>query len=654
MPSDWKSRATAVTSGDDWKARATIVSAPPQVGTPEFSRMLQGSKATAASPLPVPPTSSDWRGVEGVKRGAKNLVGMVTGPIQTALTPPRDPAELAIALTTGPMGLYQKRATQAALEKGGEAVASYQRGDIPGAVAGGIEAATGLPTERLLRTAGADLPGAVAEMATTAGGMAALGRYGGPAAKKGAATVRIAGQEIAGAGKAPVLIAQRQRLARIADQESSYNQALINAKEQHGQNLQVYDEKVAEIKANHTRKIGEIEAGYTARVAKVQAEDAARAAERQQLVRQAEAVEARRGTITSAIKGLQVLILDNVKNAHEAARGVLDKRWDSLRGRVQETAHRLTGEDAKADAAPIYNAVRAAERDILRGVPESITLFRQILKELGIQEVVDTPEGITALPGEAGAPLSKTVDFDTARVQYSALGAKRYSGGSIPGNVKRAIAHVQGAVDGQIYKMTEPAGATAAYEGLKKDWATYSNDWWNMESVATGGSPLARIFQAEDPPFVSDQVLGKAGERLLRMTAAYKKHGASPELMAKLRQLSAEHKELTKVRVSGEVGKTEVPPPKFPSPPRIPEPPQAKAVKRPEVPPEVNPAVIRRDILERAATHRYGWWELLFPPYLLVRMAITSPFIREWLAKQPRRETPVTELPTPPSAPARP
>jgi len=148
------------------------------IGTPRSGWRTQ-IEGTAPPPEPV----------RGIGRGLKNLAGMVTGPVETALAPPTSWPEFGAALT-GPGGLYFHRTAQAALEKGQEALGFARRGDIPGAVAGGIEAATGLPTERLLRTAGADLPGAVAEMATTAAGVAALGRYGGRAIGKGAAATK--------------------------------------------------------------------------------------------------------------------------------------------------------------------------------------------------------------------------------------------------------------------------------------------------------------------------------------------------------------------------------------------------------------------------------------------------------------------------------
>jgi hypothetical protein len=71
-----------------------------------------------------------------------------------------------------------------------------------------------------------------------------------------------------------------------------------------------------------------------------------------------------------------------------------------------------------------------------------------------------------------------------------------------------------------------------------------------MSGEGTGGSTLARLYRAADQPIVQGHVLDKNfGDRLLKTFAKYKKFGASPEAMLKLKDYAERLKAWKGVKV---------------------------------------------------------------------------------------------------------
>jgi hypothetical protein len=154
------------------------------------------------------------------------------------------------------------------------------------------------------------------------------------------------------------------------------------------------------------------------------------------------------------------------------------------------------------------------------------------------------------------------------------------------------------------------------------------------------------VIRAKDPGFVSQQVLGKAGERMAETLAKYKQDGGNPSAVAKLRSLNTQAKSLPKIRVPSAPGKLELPAePKLgqlPEAKAAPKAPKLREAKAPDLPSKVDPAELRLKKLTEAAGRPFRWYDL-FPPYLMEHMALKNPAFREWVASQAREELPIDQ-----------
>lgn len=417
---------------------------------------------------------------------------------------------------------------------------------------------------------------------------------------------RILSQEISGAGKEPVIRAARSREAAIETSQAKHQGAVEQAVEHHREAVGKHARELAESSAKH------IEQEAAAREKWVQ-----KAFEHKQGKSEAAKVSARKETLERSTEASTKILKQNIDTAHEAVRSALGARWNALRDQV--------GKDTPLDSVKIGNAIEMAKQRFLMGSPESLKVFNDLMKQMEFEG------DQIAAEGGGLQPALKPLTWDEGRVHYSALQDKIYSG-ELPGNILRGLRHVADTVDSQLKKVATEKGAGETYSKLKSDWSQYMDDWKDMSSVATGGSPLARALVAQDPGFVSSQVLGKAGERMMQMAARYNQYGLSPRLMSRIRGMNAELKSLPKVKVSAEPAPYEAP-----ALPKGKEAPRMKEIAKPAVPAPVDPVGIRRARLEEFAGRPFRFYDL-FPPYLIEHMMMKNPAFREWVATQKRQE----------------
>jgi hypothetical protein len=353
----------------------------------------------------------------------------------------------------------------------------------------------------------------------------------------------------------------------------------------------------------------------TAKAAEAQRDWVNRAMEARQQQAEAARVQARREVLERGQEAYADRLLKNIKNTYATVKGRLDSRWNSLRSTsITRNGVPTALRDEPLNSRAIADTIDIAERKFLQGAPDSLKQFRDLMNWMR------EDEGMTQLVGEEGGGAKaklRPITWDEARTHYTALGDRMFSG-DLPGNVMNAIRYVREKGLGEELKAG--AGrfkALPQYESLLNDWSQFESDWKDTSSVTrAGGSPLAIAVKAPSGATLSPQVLGKTGDLLMQRLGKYTDAGASPATAAALRKLNAESKALPKVRA-----------PEFPARP-----------KPVEMPPEIDPIAIRRMRLLQYASRPKRWYDIVVPPHAVVEPLLSSDAIREWVARQPRKE----------------
>jgi hypothetical protein len=130
-------------------------------------------------------------------------------------------------------------------------------------------------------------------------------------------------------------------------------------------------------------------------------------------------------------------------------------------------------------------------------------------------------------------------DFGVLRRTYTKLNDVLYGSRELPTDLYDAVKTVRDSLGSDLQKAATTAGKGDQYKQALKAWAQYQEDWHGTKAVAKGGSPLAKVLQAEDPQYVIDQLKGKSGERLVRMLGNYGEYGADSGLAQRLKNFSA-------------------------------------------------------------------------------------------------------------------
>lgn len=293
-------------------------------------------------------------------------------------------------------------------------------------------------------------------------------------------------------------VPQKMKSALSEDQQASYTKSLDKANAEHTEALADYAEKEADARAKWVQK---------AFKAKQSAVDTVKAVNKKEI-------------LNRGVDEYTKIAQDNLQKTHDAVRGQLDNRWNSLRDAMQ---------DATVPSSDIFNAVESAKNEFLRGSPASTQQFNNLVKEIGIEKFVEDESGnLRATPDNA------PVSWDTARVHSSAIG-NTLSSGNLPGNVYQALKAVRTALEDQLGKAAEQNGRGDEYNSVRKDWSNYMTDWKDTSGVNKGGSPLAHALSSPDAQNVTKIINGPAGDRMIGTLAKYKRFGGRPDLLAATR-----------------------------------------------------------------------------------------------------------------------
>lgn len=455
--------------------------------------------------------------------------------------------------------------------------------------------------------------------------------------------VRVLSQEIAGAGKEPVLLEGMRNKAVAAERASSYEKAKTDTARENSTRMQEHAAEVEKAKQFHQKAVSEYEQStadkkseYANKVAKARKEWVDKAYAAKQAEQESAKIDARRETLGRSQSEYGDRLRQNIQDTYKTVKSRLDSRWNGLRSTPTKSGGGLSilG-DEKGNAVDLKHGMENAEEEFLQGSPDSLKTFRDLTGWIS-RDADGKIDG-------GGEPL-KPPTWNELRTHYSAMGDAMY-GREIPANVFRALRYVRDeVVGGQLRDMAAKAGVGEKYSSLLRDHSQFEGDWMDTSSVTrSGGSPLAIARKAPNAATLIPQVTGRTGDLLMERLGKYRDSGASPATASAIRKLGSEIKNLPTVKIPKAPGKLELPkePSAGESPElKLPRDPKMKTAKQTDPVDPVDPVAIRRKKLTEAAAKKFSWWDT-FPPYLIERLALKNPAFREWVATQARKETPV-------------
>lgn len=522
-------------------------------------------------------------------------------------------------------------------------------GEVPGAI-------------RDLKQSGVGMPALALQVPRTMGNLATsyeLGRLAQPgykslAGKVGKATVetpaRVTLQRLSGAGKEPVLMEAIKRKATETERAANFGKAKAEIERSNQERLQEHAQEVSKAQAKYRQELvdydkatAEKKAEHSSKVLKARKEWVDKAYAAKAAEQEAAKVSARRDTLNRTQEEYGKQLQQNMKQTFQTVKGRLDSRWDHLRKTPIKRGDKLTIlNDEPLNSKAIADTVDEAQKKFLQGAPESITQFRNLMNWMR----EDTGGASASMVDAAGGaePALRPITWDEARTHYSALGDRMFSG-DLPGNVMQAIRYVRdkGLATELRFGATR-ANALPAYESILQDWSGFESDWKDMSSITRGGgSPLAVALKAPNAATLIPQVTGRTGDLLMERFGRYRDAGASPTMASAIRKLGTEAKNLPKVRVPKTPGPLELPAePKIGEPPELstPKAPKLKTAKTPEPVPPIDPVSIRRMKMLQYSGKPKRYYDYL-PPNFPAEQFLSVDAIREWVARQPRKELPV-------------
>ena len=203
--------------------------------------------------------------------------------------------------------------------------------------------------------------------------------------------------------------------------------------------------------------------------------------------------------------------------------------------------------DAGVTADQIADLVNHAQDKILAGShPENVRQFKNILTLQGEAAPVESSMGAIT----PDSPLYKAlvergvinpaenpvVPFRDLGGYVTELGSRMYDAKNL-GDVYAALKYVRDGIQKMRMDIAESKGVGPQLADANKFWANYENTYNNMRGVAYGGgSPVARLVRAVDPPTVKQVLTGTASQRVVDMLAK-----EDPELGKLAEQIQKNH-----------------------------------------------------------------------------------------------------------------
>jgi hypothetical protein len=461
---------------------------------------------------------------------------------------------------------------------------------------------------------------------------------------------QVAGGEALGAatglaGKGAFKVAEKVPGLQRSLQEAVVTKAKIeSAAKEHEANLaeieKAYEEKVQEV----GKKTAEDEAAYKLKVQHTKDDFARKTAKYQTESVKASAKETaaatkkeyttlpRSGPVYKRLTGMADQVAEDVQNLDQTIRATYNARYDAFRMAMKDA----NGNPFEGNFDVVQQAVVDAEDNILKGSPENIAIFRNILKEgedpmlaeasvfrggrgVDVKEVLGEmrtegerarflrglkEEGALAEERESFGRVKEgtTLPIDQMQGYSTELGNKIYRGSTPSGDVRRALKSVKDATDKEIYRVAEENGQGAIKKRLDSDWAEYMSDFYDSDGA------LYKMKTAINPDRRLSVLTGGDGARVVDSLGHYGSFSPNIGLVGRVRSLTKQLRELPGV---------EGQPPKKPEPFKYPARPKAREMpKRPKTDPFSIPGY-RREQVEKLANDlaritRWDWASVLW------------------------------------------
>lgn len=242
-------------------------------------------------------------------------------------------------------------------------------------------------------------------------------------------------------------------------------------------------------------------------------------------------------------------------------RTAFNKRYDAFRNSL--------GENPQVNWTPVQEAVSNAEKNILQGSPESLTLFRNIMKEgpqLDEATVFRSSQKTEAAANLKEMMQSRFMDEATKRrieAQLTAQGVPpgavretgtiteglkiphkdawgyaqelnaKLHGAHLPSDVYRAVESVKEANDAVLQEAADAKNAGGAWKQIQKDYSEYAQRFLDKDS------PAYKLLNATNPEDRLLIISGKEGQNLIDILHKYRGFGGDTEIAGKVRALRA-------------------------------------------------------------------------------------------------------------------
>lgn len=433
--------------------------------------------------------------------------------------------------------------------------------------------------------------------------------------KKTAQSALGAGERVVAKAQAAAEEANAKSVAKYQEDYNAYGKEVAETRAANAEKLANWEQDVRNVYGENQ------DAVTTTRRLMAESESVAREIEKANEVRRAlheeqvRAIESGNEQQKAAVAQRIQLLNENTLEGERIANDVRDlgEKVRAIGNQKFETVAQAT-EGMQANPEPIRAAVQHAENGILKGSPENIKIFRNLL------EATDAPAGEATSVGKAtpGTPFydqlvaegaispPTPLGFRDLQGFYSELGQKA-SGGNLPGDIYHALKYVkEQGIGAEMSRMAGEAGVTEALGDARAHWRAYQQTFHDMRAIPKGGSPIARVYRSVDPPTTLKQFTGDAGARAVAQLAAYDKALAkrAASTVSKTRHLETlpEKEKLAEPPKGPKY--EEIPSPKILKPKLrdIPEPPAYGELPSPPSIPErqvVNPVEVRRQAIQR-------------------------------------------------------
>lgn len=248
---------------------------------------------------------------------------------------------------------------------------------------------------------------------------------------------------------------------------------------------------------------------------------------------------AERGDLAKKVDEGSLKLREQIGKVEERVSKEADTKFDAVREKIGNPV---------ADPAPLVEAVKSAEENILQNIPENIKEFRVILGHEAVPgNVLDAAEqhGI-----ELGGQEPMTWDkLQSLKSRIDARLRKARAGARLNGDVMRSLYSVNNAIVETMGKIAEEHSAGALWADAKNFYRQFKEDFHEPSGKSGSGSPVAQSLNAVDPknirqPFVAKQAT--TGNRAVDILRKYPKHGGT-EAAATAEELLGHHEAMRRI-----------------------------------------------------------------------------------------------------------